>query len=259
MTASDEPVAGAVAEREARAACERILASPSFAKAHRMVRLLRFLVEQAIQGNARGTTEYAIGLDVFDRDAASYSPGDDPIVRVQVGRLRERLQAYDTLHGAPGQVRILIPMGSYMPVLSRCPHGPAAQPQPGPAAAAPDDGALVLQPIRFVEGDGAGRAFALGLHEELVSRMVETFGPGRVGEAPAGDADGAPPHPPPRVLVSSIRVDAQRIRASVRLLEVPQNRVRWAQQFDRALRFNIQEQEELAAAICRALREHLDR
>lgn len=57
-----------------------------------MSRLLAYLVERAITDCARDTSEYAIGIGVFDRDPLHYSPGEDPVVRVQVGRLRTKLK-----------------------------------------------------------------------------------------------------------------------------------------------------------------------
>lgn len=226
-----------VSEAQARAACERILASAVFAKARLMGRLLRHLMEQALCGNARGTTEYAIALEVLGREAASYSPGADPTVRVQMGRLRQRLEAYRSQCAQPGEVLIRIPMGSYRPVIERCAAAPVAKPAPG--------GALAVQPIQLIAGTADGQAFAQGLQEELLHQMVQAFGPIGVGEAG------------PRVVVSTLRIDPQRLRATVRVVETAQQRVTWARQFDRAPSFGIDGQEALAAAICEALKQHL--
>lgn len=277
---------GAAALRDAS---ERLLASPGFGRAPRMARLLRYLVDQALAGTARPPTEYAIGLDVFDRDPARYHPGEDPIVRVQMGRLRQRLQACHAELGDAGAPRLLIPLGSYRPCLQVDPPPPAADPAPSRAAfrgAEFDDEVLMLQPVRVLQDSGEGRAFALGLHEELLTRMVDAFGPAAVAEAPlavapgAGDEATTPasvaaraaarvgtdpdrPGPPatarPRTLVSVLRLDAERLRASVRLVEAPLNRVHWARHFDRAPRWTIGDQEALADAICVALRQHLAR
>lgn len=232
-----------VSEAQARAACDRILASAAFARARLMGRLLRYLVGQALDGNARGTTEYAIGLEVLGRCAADYSPGEDPAVRVQIGRLRRRLEIYDAECETPDDVRIRIPLGSYMPVISR--RRAAVAPPPR------SDG-LAMQPIQVITGSAACQAFARGLQEELLNQMVQAFGPVVVGE-PAGEAQDAP-----RVIVSTLRIDPHRLRASVRLLEAPRQRITWARQFDQAPRLTIDEQETLAASICQALKQHLE-
>lgn len=235
-----------VSEVEVRAACERALASAVFAKARLMGRLLRYLVDQALCGDAGGTAEYAIGLEVLGRKPEDYNPGDDPAVRVQMGRLRRRLQAYEAACLHPGDVAIRIPLGSYMPVIERV--APAAVAPAAAGARGPAD-ALAIQPVQVIAGRAAEQAFAQGLQQELLSQMVQTFGPVVVG-APTGE-------PRPRTIVSTLRIDPHRLRASVCLMETPRQRVTWAQQFDHPPRFTIEEQESLAAAICQALKQHL--
>ncbi|GKT18940.1 hypothetical protein AVHY2522_20675 [Acidovorax sp. SUPP2522] len=68
-----------IEENQIREACDAILESDAFAKAHRMKRLFRFLVEQAVAGENRNTNEHTIGIEVFDREASAYMPGEDPI------------------------------------------------------------------------------------------------------------------------------------------------------------------------------------
>lgn len=72
----------------------QLLASPLFAKSRRMGGLLRFLVEHDLQFSNIALTEHAIGIAVFRRDPAVYCTGDNPVVRVQVGRLRRKLASY---------------------------------------------------------------------------------------------------------------------------------------------------------------------
>jgi len=63
---------------------EKILASRCFGRSPRLSRFLRFLVENALAGTTGNLKEYAIGIDVFDRDP-SYDSRLDPIVRVEAG------------------------------------------------------------------------------------------------------------------------------------------------------------------------------
>ncbi|MEO6278175.1 hypothetical protein [Roseateles sp.] len=243
----------AVSDAQARAACEHILSSVVFAKARLMGRLLRYLVDQALGGNVRGTTEYAIGLEVLGRKPADYSPGEDPSVRVQVGRLRRRLETYGTECARPGDVVIRIPLGSYLPIIERRPAQPDVAPVEPTAATRSD--ALAIRPIQVIAGSAAGQAFAQGLQEELLNQMVQAFGPVVLGEALGeGRSEGKAE---PRVIVSTLRIDPTRLRASVCLMEAPRQRVTWAQQFDQAPNFSILEQEALATTICRALKQHL--
>jgi TolB-like protein len=241
----------AVSDAEARAACEHILSSTRFAKARLMGRLLRYLVAQSLAGNARGTTEYAIGLEVLGRKPADYSPSEDPSVRVQVGRLRRRLETYGTECAQPGDVVIRIPLGGYMPVIERR----TARPVPTPLPTRSD--ALAIRPIHVIAGSAAGQAFAQGLQEELLSQMVQAFGPVVVGEVLNDVREDARDDMQPRTIVSTLRIDPHRLRASVCLMEAPRQRVTWAQQFDQAPSFSIDEQETLATSICQALKRHL--
>jgi len=56
--------------------------------------------------------EYSLGIAVFDRDA-SYDPRTDPIVRVEAGRLRSRLNEYYNTRGREDPIIIELPKGSY--------------------------------------------------------------------------------------------------------------------------------------------------
>jgi hypothetical protein len=84
----------AVTTAEAQTALQLVLASSLFNNAPRRSCLLKFLVEKALSGAVWNTKEYIIGIEVFDRDPSTYCTNDDPIVRVQVGRLRETLKIY---------------------------------------------------------------------------------------------------------------------------------------------------------------------
>jgi eukaryotic-like serine/threonine-protein kinase len=100
-----------------RAELDTVLASPAFASPERLRRFLRYLVERALAGQAGELKEYAIGLDVFDRDA-SYDPRVDSTVRVHAGKLRDRLREYYLSAGKESPVRIDIPKGTYAPVFA---------------------------------------------------------------------------------------------------------------------------------------------
>jgi TolB-like protein/tetratricopeptide (TPR) repeat protein len=93
---------------------EKILASRCFGRSPRLSRFLRFLVENALEGVTGNLKEYAIGIDVFDRDP-SYDPRLDPIVRVEARRLRQKLRLYYEDEGRGDHVRIEIPERGYLP------------------------------------------------------------------------------------------------------------------------------------------------
>ena len=98
---------------EITAEVDRILASKGFANAGRLSRLLRYVVEKTIAGEADQLKEYAVGVEVFDRDE-KYDPRLDSIVRVEAGRLRSRLDEYYNGEGAASPIRISLPRGGYV-------------------------------------------------------------------------------------------------------------------------------------------------
>ncbi len=240
-----------IEENQIREACDAILESDAFAKAHRMKRLFRFLVEQAVAGENRNTNEHTIGIEVFDREASAYMPGEDPIVRVQIGRLRQRLDAYYAAHRPQGGIEIRIPVGSYMPVI----HRPASLPEDSM-----HPNRLMVQPVQCIAERVDGHAFARGLYEELVNQFFRAFGDRLVAPASsvgpgAGDPGAAGSRDRSHHCVeSSLRIDTERIRASIRLVDSSLKRITWARHFDCSVHFGIQQQEELATSICSALK-----
>lgn len=93
---------------------EQILASEPFRNAGQRSRLLRFLVESGLSG-AGNLKEHTIGVNVYGR-ASDYDPRIDPLVRVQVGRLRTALEKYYEGPGRDEPLRIEIPKGTYLPL-----------------------------------------------------------------------------------------------------------------------------------------------
>src|SRR5579859_887927 len=80
----------------ARQELQRIVSSPAFADAGRLVRFLTFVVEETLAGRGDHLKESVIGVEVFGRDPG-YDTKTDPIVRVQARRLRSKLETcYET-------------------------------------------------------------------------------------------------------------------------------------------------------------------
>ncbi len=92
---------------------ERVLTSGSFSRAGRQSRLLRYVVENTLAGRTEQLKEYAIALDVFDREDG-YDPKLDSAVRVEMSKLRARLDRYYEAAGTGDGIRIEVPKGSYI-------------------------------------------------------------------------------------------------------------------------------------------------
>jgi adenylate cyclase len=78
-----------------RAQLDRILASATFGDAERASRFLRLVVDRALDGRAGEikVKESVIAIEVLGRNS-SFDSKSDPIVRVEAGRLRDRLSSY---------------------------------------------------------------------------------------------------------------------------------------------------------------------
>src|SRR5436305_3691936 len=108
MQASALPPASALEQ------LERVLASETFRSAGRSSRLLRFLVEHAVNGEADRLKEYTIGAEALQR-GERFDPRIDSIARVEVSRLRNRLERYYATEGRSDAVMILLAKGNYVP------------------------------------------------------------------------------------------------------------------------------------------------
>src|SRR5215472_3161258 len=97
-----------------RSQVERILASAAFADAERASNFLRFVVERKLEGRASEIKEFVIAVEVLGR-TSSFDSKTDPIVRVEAGRLRDRLSSYYEAEGGADPVLISLPKGRYVP------------------------------------------------------------------------------------------------------------------------------------------------
>ena len=72
---------------------DRILNSGPFQQAPRRQRFLEYIVKEVLAGRGERLKGYNIALAVFDR-AETFDSNIDPIVRLEAGRLRDRLREY---------------------------------------------------------------------------------------------------------------------------------------------------------------------
>lgn len=91
---------------------ENITNSDTFQNAPRMCDLLRYVVKEEIEGRSDRLKQFTIAVEVFGRDQ-SFDSQSDPIVRVQMGRLRRALETYYLTLGKDDAVIFDIPKGSY--------------------------------------------------------------------------------------------------------------------------------------------------
>lgn len=92
-------------------------ASATFRSSPRHRALLRYLVENMVGGDLAALKETVIAVAVFGRPVARFDPKLDSIVRVDARRLRARLDGYYAGEGRDAQLRIELPVGSYVPLV----------------------------------------------------------------------------------------------------------------------------------------------
>lgn len=97
----------------ARDHVRQILASAAFVRSRRHCRLLSYLLEEALRRPGTTSKEVVIAVEVFGRAAAEYDARLDPIVRIEAGRLRQRLRDYYAGEGADAAIRFDVPKGAY--------------------------------------------------------------------------------------------------------------------------------------------------
>jgi hypothetical protein len=93
---------------------EKILKSQGFRASKRSQQFLSYVVKQTLDGHAELLKERSIGVELFHRPA-SYSTGDDGVVRVQAGEVRRRIEEYYRENGDSLPVRLELPLGTYVP------------------------------------------------------------------------------------------------------------------------------------------------
>ena len=147
----------------------RILSSRTLSRASYLNRLLQCCVEQTLAGNSSQLKEIWLGANVFKRKAG-FNPAKDPIVRVQARRLRQKLELYYQTEGIQDSVRILLPLGSYVPYFS------FSAPRLITMLPAGREVALAVLPLTPLDGDPESIRFAESITAELTHELAAIGG-----------------------------------------------------------------------------------
>ena len=245
----------AVSTSEITKALEQILASCMFIRAHRMCRLLRYLVESSLSNSRRQMNEYAIALDVFDRNPATYCPSADPIVRVQMGRLRKRLKSYYAVHQESMPVIVSIPLGHYEPVIERgctLSGGSSENRTTTPSCQ------LSLFPLHYISDDLLGRTLTKCINEQLNQEFQQTFGATLIPYPSSLDTTKQNAmHAHRYFLEGSTFLHAHNLRINVRLIDQISNAIMYTAQFDMPAGASASNQAEMGKEICAIFRHFL--
>ena len=239
--------------RLAEAQLDRVLNHPLFEQADRQRRFLAFVVREALQGRGDGVNQYAIAMEVFDRDS-SFDPLSDSIVRVEARRLRAKLAEYYEGPGRDDPIIIRVPKGAYRARLS---VGPRVRPEtsrnePVTIAVMPFD-SFSNHPERDYFSDGIAEDIMTDLSRvsnlQVVSRHSTFAYRGDWSRARDIYEDLGARY----VLAGSVRRADGRVRITAQLIDGATERQIWSGRYDRRVDDVFAIQDEVSRQIVRQL------
>jgi adenylate cyclase len=241
-----------------------ILESDLFAHAERLGRFLKFVVDETLDGRGGRLNQYAIAIDVFDRDE-TFDPAIDAIVRVEAGRLRSKLLEYYDAQGSKDPVKIGLPKRSYATTF----HLQATANGTEPAVDAdfsqaniPDnakekttslsDPIIAVLPFVNMSPDPEQDYFADGFTEDLITDLSRLPGISVISRQSTFTYKGVAVMVQKvceelgsnLVLEGSVRRVGNAVRITAQLVEGSNGKHLWAQRYDRDLEniFEIQDE-----------------
>jgi len=241
---------------------EKIVTSKSFSGSEFLRRFLKMLVTKVLREEEHEIKEYSLGVEVFGRE--NFDPRIDTIVRVQARRLRLKLQEYYRTEGQYDAVRIDVPKGSYVPVIS---HLPANGITPANEVCASGDKCriAVLPFLDLSNPDAADQTLADAVTETLISALTlagnfdvivrtsvfsfkQSFRDIRnIGKRLNVEV----------ILEGSIQRSGNLLRVNARLANASTGFILWANTFDIKAQDRIATQEQIASAIVPRIRDRL--
>lgn len=116
-----------VRDGEAREQIQRLIDSDVFRPSETHRRLLRYLAEKSLAGEADQLKEYTVGTEAVGKPS-SYNPQVDSTVRLQIAKLRQRISEYYRTVGQEDAIQIEFPKGHFKLVFKKCdPVSPQTQ------------------------------------------------------------------------------------------------------------------------------------
>jgi hypothetical protein len=110
---------------------QRVISSKTFKTSEVHRNLLAYLAEKSLLGEAQNLKEYTVGLDVFGKPS-TYDPRQESVVRMHVGRLRQKLTEYYRTEGVEDPVLLDLPKGGF--ALTFAPRPVPVEPEVAPPA-----------------------------------------------------------------------------------------------------------------------------
>ena len=223
---------------------KKILASSEFRSGVRMGQFLRYVVEQALKGQAGSIKQYTIAVEAFGY-ADDFDPQSNPIVRMEAKRLRRTLDLYYLTHGIEDPIRIDIPKGSYVPVFLdnrvalKAPDSSEC-PSPAPAQKPLDISELAVAVVMFedLNEKDQNSFFAKGLTAEILFALTRFAGLSVLGPLTQTEAEPidyykiSHEYGATFVLQGWVRSHGSKIRITTDLTDAPTGKKLWSKTFE---------------------------
>ncbi len=166
------PLPQGVTEDDVRHQLQRILAAEIFERSQRLSDFLRYVVEKGLNGELDEIKETTLALEVFERPS-DFEPGVDPIVRVEAGRLRNKVREYYETAGECDALWVGLAARGYRPeVRKRNVEAAPAAASSEPERPAPDRLSLAVLPVEDVSPDSSLKAMAVALTDQLIHSLA---------------------------------------------------------------------------------------
>ena len=220
----------------------RITRSRWFASSKRLPNFLNYVVGQTLEDKGKNIKQYSIAVDVYDRPS-SFDPKADPIVRIEAGRLRRALRKYYQVDGQNDDIMVDIPLGTYVPTFEYLNEDQGASHKALPTTVKSDE--LISSPVVAVfpfvnRGKDEFNFLTNGLGEELTAELSRCMdldviafnSTARISESSQNTVVNASYLGANFAISGTIRNSGSRIRISVHLIDVDNEKQIWAEKFD---------------------------
>jgi TolB-like protein len=233
----------------------RICASRSFAASDRGRNFLTYIVNETLAGRSDRIKAYSIATQVFGRDQ-TFDAQNDPIVRVEAGRVRRALEHYYLTEGSSDALQIRIDKGGYIPTFvpvsdtvarrfAASTSGSAEQTWARESQLRPtatDRGAtspgipgVTVSLFEDLTGSNASQIIARGLTEEVILKLAR-FREIRVYAETTNVRQADDTRPRTRYhLTGSIIATADRVHLAIRFRSNLDGSILWANAYDEPL------------------------
>ena len=224
-----------------------ICISKEFHAKKKLCKLFLFIIDKALEGDEDSLKGYSIGLEIFDR-SKDFKPENDPIVRIQVGRLRRSLELYYLKEGSNDKIRIIIPKGANIPQFIPIEISESAAPKEidNKISKRSTDilkPTIAVLPFKNLTGEPEKDFFAAGFAEEISIELtnyedfhvISCLPKSTLDENLYTSSDFINKLEAQFVIVGSLRIIETIVKISVKLTDTSTKKHLWAEQYRRDL------------------------